>query len=136
MAWVETHQRRPIYNCQPAIQSSILIFWRKHSQSMEWKINRHRLFQIYNCDEYGMRLEYKISKIIMVKSTKKVCQCTSGSNIQIVILICPSASGQTIPSMAVFVGKHTDSALAKGEVPTTLYGMSSSGWMDPEIFAV
>ena len=35
----------------------------------------------------------------------------------------------------VFTGKHFNSVLAKGEVPGTSYGMSSSGWMDQELFA-
>ena len=34
----------------------------------------------------------------------------------------------------MFSGKHFNSALAKGEVPATLYGMSLSGWMDQELF--
>jgi len=37
--------------------------------------------------------------------------------------------------MAIFAGKNFNSVLAKGEVPATLYGMSSSGWMDQELFA-
>ena len=74
-------------------------------------------------------------KIIAAKGTKKVRQCTSGSKTQITILACASASGQAILPMVVFAGKHFNSALAKGEVPTTLYRMSSSGWMDQELFA-
>ena len=35
----------------------------------------------------------------------------------------------------VFAGKNFNSALAKGEIPSTLYGMSPSGWMDQELFA-
>jgi len=37
--------------------------------------------------------------------------------------------------MVVFAGKKFNSVLARGEVPATLYGMSSSGWMDQELFA-
>ena len=91
--------------------------------------------QIYNCDETGMPLEHKMPKVIAAKGTKKVRQCTSGTKTQITVLACASASGQTIPPMVVFAGKHFNSVLAKGEVPATLYGMSSSGWMDQELFA-
>ena len=35
--------------------------------------------QIYNCNETGMPLEYKMPKVIAAKSTKKVRQCTSGT---------------------------------------------------------
>ena len=91
--------------------------------------------QIYNCDESGMPLEHRMPKIIAAKGTKKVRQCTSGSKTQITILACASASGQSIPPMVIFAGKHFSNALAKGEVPATLYGMSPSGWMDQELFA-
>ena len=37
--------------------------------------------------------------------------------------------------MVIFAGNNFNSVLAKGEVPTTLYGMSSSGWIDQELFA-
>ena len=40
-----------------------------------------------------------------------------------------------MPPLVVFTGKHFNSVLAKGEVPATSYGMSSSGWMDQELFA-
>ena len=39
------------------------------------------LAQIYNCDESGMQLEYKMPKVIAVKGTKKVRQCTAGSKL-------------------------------------------------------
>ena len=91
--------------------------------------------QLYNCDETGMPLEHKMPKVIAAKGTKKVRQCTSGTKSQITVLACASASGQTIPPMVVFTGKYFNSVLAKGEVPATLYGMSSSGWMDQELFS-
>ena len=62
--------------------------------------------QIYNCDESGMPLEFKLPKIIAGKGTKKVRQCTSGTKTQITILACANAAGQTIPPMVVFVGKY------------------------------
>ena len=96
---------------------------------------KDKLSQIYNCDESGMPLEYKIPKVIAAKGTKKVRQCTSGSKTQITILACASASGQTIPPMVVFPGKNFNSALAKCEIHATLYGMSPSGWMDQKLFA-
>ena len=82
-----------------------------------------------------MPLEHKMLKVIAAKGTKKVRQCTSSTKTQITVLACASTSGQTIPPMVVFAGKHFNSVLAKGEVPATLYGMSSSGWMDQELFA-
>ena len=89
--------------------------------------------QIYNCDESGIPLEHKLSKIVAPRGIKKVRQCTSGTKTQITILACASAAGQAIPPMVVFAGKNHNNALSKGEVPETLYGMSHSGWMDQEM---
>jgi len=50
------------------------------------------------------------------------------------MLACATVSGQAIPTMVVFAGKHFNSILARGEVPATLYAMSSSGWMEQELF--
>ena len=82
-----------------------------------------------------MLLEHKMPKVIAARGTKKVRQCTSVTKSQITILACASASGQTIPPLVVFTGKQFNSVLTKGEVPTTSYGMSSSSWMDQELFA-
>ena len=91
--------------------------------------------QIYNCDESGMPLQHKMPKIITVKGTKKVRQCSSGNKTQITILGCANGAGQSIPPMVVFTGKNFNHMLSKGEVPGTLYGMSPNGWMDQELFA-
>ena len=37
--------------------------------------------------------------------------------------------------MVVFPRKNFNSVLAKHEIPSTLYGMSPSGWMDQKLFA-
>ena len=91
--------------------------------------------QIYNCNESGMPLEFKLSKVIAGKGAKKVRQCTSGNKTQITILACANAAGQTVPPIIIFSGKNYNSLLSKGEVPDTLYGMSQNGWMDQEHFA-
>ena len=91
--------------------------------------------QIYNCDESGMPLEHKLPRVVAIKGTKKVRQISSGNKTQITVLGCCSASGQVIPPMVVFSGKKFNHDLADGEVPSTLYGMSESGWMDQELFA-
>ena len=60
-----------------------------------------------------MPLEYKMTKVIATRGTKKLRQYTSGMKTQITILACASTSGQTIPPMVVFAGKHFNSVLAK-----------------------
>ena len=84
--------------------------------------------QIYNCDDSGMPLEFKLSKIIAGKGAKKLQQCTSGNETQIAILACANAAGQAILPMVIFSSKNFNSLLSKGEVPATLYAMSK--WID------
>ena len=38
--------------------------------------------QIYNCDESGMPLEHKMSKVITLKGAKKVRQISSGTRLK------------------------------------------------------
>ena len=92
--------------------------------------------QIYNCDESGMPLEHKLPRTISAKGTKKVRQCSSGNKTQITVLGCASATGQALPPMVIFAGKKFNHTLSEGEIPGTLYGVSDSGWMDHELFAL
>ena len=82
-----------------------------------------------------MPLQHKTSKVVSTKGTKKVRQVSSGNKTQITVLGCASATGQVIPPMVVFTGKHFNHMLSRGEVPGTLYGMSPNGWMDQELFS-
>ena len=77
-----------------------------------------------------MPLQHKIPKILLVKGTKKVCQVSSGNKTRITILGCASATGQVVPPMVEFTGKHFNAQLSNGEVPSTLYDMSpnASNW--------
>ena len=83
--------------------------------------------QIYNCNESGMPLEFKLSKVFAGKGAKKARQCTSGNKTQINILVCANAAGQAVPRMVIISGKNFNRLLSKGEVPDTLYGMSENG---------
>ena len=86
--------------------------------------------QIYNCDESGMPLEFKLPKIIAGKETKKVQQCTSGIKTLITILACANAAEQTIPAMVAFASKYFNSSLLKGEVRTSHPLWNVSKWLD------
>ena len=61
-----------------------------------------------------MPLQHKVPKVLSMKGAKKVCQVSSGNRTQITILGCTSATGQVIPSMVVFTGKHFNSRLSNG----------------------
>jgi len=68
-----------------------------------------------------MPLQHKTLKVVSTKGTKKVRQVSSGTKTQITVLGCASATGQVIPPMVVFTGKHFNHMLSRGEVPGTLY---------------
>ena len=82
-----------------------------------------------------MPLQHKVPKALAVKGAKKVHQVSSGNKTQITILGCASATGQVVPPMVVFTGKHFNAQLSNDGVPGTLYGMSPNRWMDQELFS-
>lgn len=89
---------------------------------------------IFNCDETGMPLAPAPSKVVAVKGDKHPYSINSGNRAQITVLSCCSAAGYAIPPLVVFDRKILKPEMANEEVPGTMYGMSSSGWMDAELF--
>jgi len=92
--------------------------------------------QIFNIDESGMPLNPKPLKTINQRGVKNPSIFSSMGKTQITIVGCVSASGMCIPPMVIWDRKTLSPELAKGEVPGTIYGLSSSGWMDMELFNV
>ncbi len=91
--------------------------------------------RIFNADESGMPLQHRPGRRIAVRGQKHVIVHTSGNKTQITVLVCVSARGNYIPPMVVFKRKGLTEDLVQGEVPDTMYGLSSSGWMDGELFS-
>ena len=50
------------------------------------------------------------------------------------MLACCNAAGYTIPPLVIFDHKTLKPEMTVGEVPGTMYGLSSSGWIDTELF--
>ena len=94
----------------------------------------HRPGQIFNCDETGMPLTQKPSKVVAGVGQKHPYAVTSGDRAQITVMACASASGYSIPPMVIFDRKHLQLEMTRGEVPGTFYGLSDSGWMNAELF--
>ena len=89
---------------------------------------------IFNMDETGMPLNPKPPKIVTWKGHKNPSQVCSGVKSQITIVGCVSAGGQCLPPMVIWDRKNLPPELAIGEVPGTVYGLSSKGWIDQELF--
>ena len=70
-------------------------------------------------------------KIIAGKGQKHPVATTSGEKSQITVLSCCNAGGYVIPPMVIFDCKVE---LTLGEMPDTMYRLSSIGWIDSDLF--
>ena len=50
------------------------------------------------------------------------------------VVLCCNASGYVIPPMVIFDHKALKLELTLGELPGTMYGLSSNGWIDSDLF--
>ena len=89
---------------------------------------------IFNMDESGFPLDPKNSFIACGRGQQHASFITSGSKVQITVLACCNAAGYAIPPLIIFDRKILKPELTIGEVPGTMYALSSSGWIDSEIF--
>lgn len=90
--------------------------------------------QIYNVDETGMPLDHRPPKIVTKRGQKKVRSRTSGNKSQVTVIACVSATGHAIPPFVIFDAKGLNYDWTRGQVPGTRYGLSSTGWVDTELF--
>ena len=89
---------------------------------------------IFNCDETGLPLNPACGKIISEKGSKNPSFVTGGDKSQVTVLACTSAAGYALPPFVIFDRQSLNQNMTKGEVPGTLYGLSSNGWMNSELF--
>lgn len=89
---------------------------------------------VFNMDETGMPLDPKAPKTIHMRGKRNPCCTSSGAKVQITVVGCVSASGQSLPPMVIWDRKTLNPQLAEGEVPGTIYGLSAKGWMDGVLF--
>ena len=90
--------------------------------------------QIFNCDETGLPLQHSFSSVVGVKGQKHPRSITTGTKKHISVLACANAGGYVLPQLVIFSRKGLSPELTKGEVPSTMYGLSDNGWMTGEIF--
>ena len=90
--------------------------------------------QIFNMDETGMSFEPKHPKGIFPVGDKRPAMFSSGNKGQVTVVGCVSAAGFCMPPMVILDRKTLAPYLTTGEVAGTIYGLSSSGWMDQELF--
>jgi len=90
--------------------------------------------QLFNVDETGMPLNPKPSKMVCGKGSKNPVSICSGNRSQITIVGCVNAAGYCIPPMVIYGRKSISAALVENEIPGRIYGLSSKGWIDQELF--
>ena len=89
---------------------------------------------IFNCDESGFSLDPKTGKLVGLKGIKEFNVITSGDKSQLTVLACVCASGYPIPPFIIFDRKRLKPEHTVGEISGTLYGLSSKGWVDSDLF--
>ena len=58
--------------------------------------------QVYNIDETGIPLDYKVPNVLAKTGSKKIRYRQSGKKGQITVVACANAVGQAIPPMIIF----------------------------------
>ena len=107
---------------------------------LEDTFNEHKLHDkpglVFNMDETGMPLSPAPLKGVCKKGTKTPNSITSGDKSQITVVGCINAAGHCIPPMIIWDRKTLQADMTKGELPGTIYGLSSKGWADQELFQI
>lgn len=110
----------------------------KYFDTLEECLRGNKIFDkpafVYNCDETGLPLNPTSLKVVEEVGAKNPNHITGGTRSQISVLACSCAAGFTIPPFVIFDRKTLNPKLTEGEVPGTLYGLSSNGWMTSELF--
>ena len=91
---------------------------------------------IFNMDETGMPLNPLPPKGVCKRGTKVTVSVLSGDKTQVTIVGCVSAASYCIPPMVIWDRKTLHPDMTVGEVPGTLYELSSNAWMDMELFHI
>ena len=107
---------------------------------LEDTFSEHKLHDkpslIFNIDETALPLSPAPIKGVCKKGTKTPNSITSGDKSQITVIGCVSAAGHCIPPMIIWDRKTLQADMTKGELPGTIYGLSSKGWVDQELFQI
>lgn len=110
----------------------------RYFDMLEDTLKKNRIFndptRIFNCDEVGVPLSPKGTKVVAPRGVKDVSGISGATKAQITVLACSCASGSSIPPMVIFGRKTLNPQLSMGEIPGTLYGLSKKGWITRDLF--
>jgi hypothetical protein len=92
--------------------------------------------RIFNADETGLKLIFKVGKVISTKVKKGVYHAMTGENgSTLTVLVCTSATGQAVPPFVILKGVRQRDAYSRGMPNGSTMHMSDSGYMTSEIFS-
>ena len=110
----------------------------KYFDLLEETLKGNKIFnnpsRLFNCDETGMPLSPKGIRVVAKTGSKNVCSVSGDTKSQVTVLACTCANGSAIPPLVIFDRKTLNPELTTGEVPGTIYGLSSNGWINGELF--
>jgi len=89
---------------------------------------------LYNHDESGMPLNPKSLKVVDRVGAKNPSYLTGQGKQQITVLACVSAAGACLPPFVIFDRQTLNPEMVRGEVPGSVYGLSTKGWINQELF--
>ena len=85
-------------------------------------------------DKSGFPPDPKSPQIVCKRGHQHPSVISSGNKSQIIVLACCNAASYAIPLLVIFHQNILKAEFTFGEVPESAYGLSSSGWIDSDIF--
>ena len=89
---------------------------------------------VFNCDETGVPLDFRPSRVVAAKKARNVWSISSGDKTQITVMGCGNAAGTMIPPLVVFKGVRKNTFLVDGAPEGWQVKFSKSGWMNSVVF--
>ena len=92
--------------------------------------------QVFNCDETGVTIVHKPSKVVAELGRRNVYAITSAERGKThTVLSCVSASGNSLPPMMIYPRKRcVPENVKEGALPGTFFANSENGWMNTQLY--
>ena len=91
---------------------------------------------IFNCDETGLPLDYKPSRVVSRKGSRSIYTITSGKKGQITVMACANALGVVLPPGIIFKGKKENKIITSSAPASWSVQFSEKGWVTSSTFLV
>ena len=89
---------------------------------------------IFNCDEVGVGLDFRPSKVVASRKAHSLWSVNSGDKTNITVLACGAADGIMCPPMVIYKGLRENKVLKETAPDGWLVKFSPSGWINSVLF--